>query len=212
MRLDHLSYAAGPEGIAQTSRRLSGLLGEEFVDGGVHPRFGTRNKVLPLEGGVYLEVVGVLDHPASEKAAFGQVVRARTEAGGGWLGWVVAVDDMSVVERRLGHAAVHGSRHRPDGFELRWQQLGVSGLQAEPQLPFFVRWEIQPQEHPSCGASGAIRLSRLEIAGDPTRVSEWLDQDPAKPLEDVDVEWVQADGTSGIVAATFDTPGGPVRF
>jgi hypothetical protein len=212
MRLDHLSYAAGPEGILETSRRLAGLLGEDFVDGGVHPRFGTRNMVLPLGDGLYLEVVAVLDHPASEKALFGQAVRARTEAGGGWLAWVVAVDDISRVEHRLILPAVRGSRHRPDGVELRWQQLGVSGLLADPQLPVFVRWEIAPQLHPSRGASGAIHLTRLEIAGDPARVSEWLDQDPAKPLEDVDVDWVKPDGAAGIVAATFDTPDGKVRF
>ena len=212
MRLDHLSYAAGPEGIVETSRRLAGLLGEDFVDGGLHPRFGTRNMVLPLGDGLYLEVVAVLDHPASEKAVFGQVVRARTQAGGGWLAWVVAVDDISGVESRLGRVAVRGSRHRPDGVELRWQQLGVGGLLADPQLPVFVRWEIAPQQHPSCGASGAIHLTRLEIAGDPVQVSEWLDQDPAKPLEHVDVEWVKPDGSTGIVAATFDTPGGPVRI
>ncbi len=212
MRLDHLSYAAGPEGIVETSRRLAGLLGEDFVDGGVHPRFGTRNMVLPLGDGFYLEVVAVLDHPASEKALFGQAVRARTEAGGGWLAWVVAVDDISRVENRLDLPAVRGSRHRPDGVELRWQQLGISGLLADPQLPFFVHWEIGRQLHPSCGASGAIHLTRLEIAGDPARVSEWLDQDPAKPLEYVDVDWVQPDGAAGIVAATFDTPDGPVRF
>ena len=212
MRLDHLSYAAGPEGIVETSRRLAGLLGEGFVDGGVHPRFGTRNMVLPLGDGLYLEVVAVLDHPASEKALFGQAVRARTEAGGGWLAWVVAVDDISRVESRLELPAVRGSRHRPDGVELRWRQLGISGLLADPQLPFFVQWEIGRQLHPSCGASGAIHLSGLEIAGDPARVSEWLDQDPAEPLEDVDVDWVKPDGDAGIVAATFDTLDGKVRF
>ncbi len=83
MRLDHLSYAAGPDGLVSTAERLAGLLGEAFVDGGIHPRFGTRNMVLPLCAGTYMEVVEVLDHPASDKAAFGQAVRARSELGGG---------------------------------------------------------------------------------------------------------------------------------
>ena len=85
MRLDHLSFAAGPDGLASTAQRIGGLLGTEFVDGGVHPRFGTRNRILPLAGNTYMEIVEVLDHPASDKAPFGQVVRARSEAGGGWL-------------------------------------------------------------------------------------------------------------------------------
>ena len=56
MRLDHLSYAAGPDGLASTAKRLGGLLGKEFADGGVHPRFGTRNMILPLAGDTYLEI------------------------------------------------------------------------------------------------------------------------------------------------------------
>jgi glutamine synthetase len=31
MRLDHVSYAAGPDGLAGTAARLGALLGEEFT-------------------------------------------------------------------------------------------------------------------------------------------------------------------------------------
>src|SRR6476646_9190170 len=82
MRLDHLSYAAGPDGLASTAQRIGGLLGRDFIDGGVHPRFGTRNMIMPLADGTYIEIVEVLDHPASDKAPFGQAVRARSVAVG----------------------------------------------------------------------------------------------------------------------------------
>ena len=212
MRLDHIVFAAGPKGLTETTQRLSALLGEDFQDGGVHPRFGTRNAVLPLPGRTYLEGVEVLDHPASDKAPFGQAVRARTELGGGWLGWVVAVEDISAVEQRIGREAVHGNRHRPDGVELNWKQLGVKGLQADPQLPFFVEWESDPEIHPSVGATGKLALHSLEIAGDPDRVSKWLGEPSDHPLDDIEVEWVAPNGTPGIVAAQFTTPSGTVRL
>jgi hypothetical protein len=212
MRLDHIVFAAGPGGLAGTAARLSELLGEEFDDGGVHPRFGTRNRIMPLLDRTYLEIVEVLDHPASDKAPFGQAVRARSELGGGWLGWVVAVDDIAPLEARLGRRAVNGNRHRPDGQELLWKQLGVKGLQADPQLPFFVEWESDPDDHPSVGGTGRVSLESLEIAGDPARVSDWLGQPVERPLEDVKVDWVAPNGTPGLVAVTFQTPRGLVRI
>ena len=212
MHLDHLSFAAGPEGLDATTQRLSALLGTPFHEGGFHPRFGTRNKILPMTDGQYLEVVEVLDHPAADKAPFGQAVRARSELGGGWLGWVVAVDDIAPFESRLGREAVNGNRHRPDGTELLWKQLGVKGLQADPQLPFFIEWNIDPKNHPSAGATGEVSLECLEIAGDPARVSEWLGQSVEQPLEDVKVDWVAPNGTPGIVAAKFQTPNGLIRI
>ena len=212
MRLDHLSYAAGPDGLVGTAERLGRLLGREFTDGGVHPRFGTRNMTLPLADDTYLEVVEALDHPASDKAPFGQAVKARSSLGGGWLGWVVAVDDIASVEERLGRAAVIGSRHRPDGTELRWRQIGVNGLISDPQLPFFIQWESPTELHPSAGADGAFSLACLEIAGDPQRVSEWLGVTVEAPLEDIKVEWVAPHGTPGVIAVQVQTPTGLVRL
>src|SRR3954469_10871787 len=186
MRLDHIVFAAGPGGLVGTTSRLEPLLGEPFVTGGIHPRFGTRNAILPLTDDTYFEIVEVLDHPASDKAPFGQAVRARSELGGGWLGWAVAVDNIRPHEARLGRDSVNGNRHRPDGTELRWKQLGVKGLQSDPQLPFFIEWlgESGTSQHPSHGASGEVSMAAIEIAGDPQRVSDWLGQSVEQPLEE----------------------------
>ncbi len=211
MRLDHIVFAADASGLASTTARLSELLGAEFQDGGVHPRFGTRNATLSLGGRQYLETVEVLDHPASDKAPFGQAVRARSELGGGWMGWVVAVDDIAPYEERLGREAVKGNRHRPDGVELLWKQLGVKGLQSDPQLPFFVEWISGPELHPSNGGTPTIKLTTLEIAGDPARVADWLGE-AVEPFTDVNIDWVAPNGTPGIVAAVFETPRGTVRL
>ncbi len=213
MRLDHLSFAAGPEGARATAERLGQALGADFVDGGFHPRFGTRNHTLALKGGTYLEVVEVLDHPAADKAPFGQAVRARSADGGGWLGWVVRVDDLAPVEHRLGRQAVPGNRHLPTGEELSWRQIGVKGLQSDPQLPFFVHWLSDMALHPSRSRNGApvIGLLGLEIAGDPQRVDDWLGGHARTVLTDVDITWIAPNGQPGIQTAIFSTPRGEVR-
>ena len=144
-----------------TTSRLAPLLGEQFVTGGVHPRFGTRNAILPLTDDTYFEVVEVLDHPASDKAPFGQAVRARSELGGGWLGWAVAVDDIRPHEARLGREAVNGNRHRPDGTELLWKQLGVQGPPGRPAAAVLHRVGRRPLAAPE------RRCHRQRVAGVP---------------------------------------------
>ncbi|MCL2781722.1 MAG: VOC family protein [Actinomycetia bacterium] len=211
MRLDHLSYAAGPEGLGACVQRIGSRLGAAFVDGGLHPVFGTRNFILPLADGYYLEVVAELDHPAADKAPFGQAVRTRSLAGGGWLGWVAAVDDIAPIEARLGRMSVPGHRRRPDGCCLAWRQLGVHELIDDPQLPFFVRWRCDPAEHPAAGG-GAIALRSVEIAGDKAGLDAYLGTASAEVFGGVPIDWQPAeDGERGLLSATFDTPRGPVR-
>ncbi|GAA4350813.1 VOC family protein [Angustibacter luteus] len=212
MRVDHVSYAAESGGLRETAQRLSDALGVQAVDGGVHPRFGTRNMILPLQDRQFVEVVEVLDHPASDKAPFGQAVRARSADGGGWLGWVVAVDDLGPAEERLGREAAPGNRHRPDGVELRWKQIGVKGLIADPQLPFLVQWEIDDELHPSQAGPTLVQLSCLQIAGDPNRVTEWLGLPEDYKPSSVDFEFVAPHGTPGLLSCRFDTPNGPVTI
>ncbi|MET0931079.1 MAG: VOC family protein [Aeromicrobium sp.] len=211
MHLDHVSFAVGADGLAGTTAELGRLLNAKFIDGGVHPRFGTRNMILPLKNRQYLEVVEVLDHPASDKAAFGKAVRERSDAGGGWLAWCVSVDDMSEVERRIGRHAVPGNRHRPDGFNLQWRQIGTSSMRADPQLPYVTSWDIDPAEHPSQMVDSDIELVAIDIAGSPQRLSDWLGEPAVDALEQIDVNWTAPHGLPGIMAVTFRTPEGDVR-
>jgi hypothetical protein len=212
MHLDHVSYAAEPDGLHATAARIGKALGVTPVDGGVHPRFGTRNVVLPLVGDRYLEVVEALDHPASDKAPFGQAVRARSADGGGWLGWVVAVPNLAPFEERIGYPATLGNRHRPDGVELRWRQIGVKGLIADPQLPFMIRWETGPELHPSKDGSSFVQLKELQIAGDPDRVHDWLGPDAGYETDSVTFSFLAPRGTPGLLSVSFSTPSGDVQI
>ena len=213
MRLDHVSYACEPDGLTATADRISAKLGTDAVRGGVHPRFGTRNMIVPLVNGQYLEIVEVLDHPASDKAPFGQAVRARSEAGGGWMGWCVAVDDLAPFEERLGRSAVPGNRKFPDGQELSWQQIGIKGLIADPQVPYLLRWNDGTESlHPSQARPASVKLDCLTIAGSSERVTEWLGTDVEETLDGVEVQWIAPNGTPGVMSVPFETATGRVEI
>jgi len=212
MHVDHLIFASRPEGLKATVEALSDAFGERFKDGGFHPRFGTRNHILPLTGGRYVEAVEVLDHPAAEKAVFGQAVRARMEAGGGWLGWVVSVDDLAPYEQRLERQAVPGSRHFPDGRLLEWEQIGVRGTMADPQLPFFLKWTSPVDVRPSA-LPAEITLSQIDISGSRPRVEEWLGTEIGDSFDEVGINFTAPNGMPGIDSVVFDVPGrGEVRI
>jgi len=54
MRLDHISYAATHDQLVDVVQRIGSRIGSAFTDGGIHPRFGTRNFTLALKNGVRL--------------------------------------------------------------------------------------------------------------------------------------------------------------
>jgi hypothetical protein len=67
--------------VADTALRLDSRLDITFVDGGVHPRFGTRNFTLPLQNGQYIDVVCRLDHQATEQTPWDKDVSKKAAAG-----------------------------------------------------------------------------------------------------------------------------------
>lgn len=214
MRLDHVSYVTSHDQLADTVQRLGSRLGSTFVDGGVHPRFGTRNFTLPLQNGHYIEVVCPLDHPASDASPFGKAVSRRAAEGGGWLSWVVAVDDVAAIEARLGRSAVEGHRTKPDGTDIRWRQIGVLGILEDRQLPYFIEWT--ENHHPSTDGKAVAKILKVEIAGDEATITNYLGSDTATALgSNVEVEWLSPndnDGENGIVAVHLSTPTGVVRL
>ena len=210
MRLDHISYACTASELPDVVQRIGSDLSATFRDGGRHPQFGTRNFILPMANGCYIEVVSALDHPAADKAPFGRAVNHAANNGGGWMSWAISVDDITPYESRLGREAAPGHRIRPDGVRLEWKQLGVLNVMENPQLPFFVEWATAPEERPSVGASN-VTVERIEIAGDPNTVSAYIDENFMDVMDGVYVEWVESE-QPGVIAVTFATPNGLVRI
>jgi hypothetical protein len=205
MHIDHLVFAAGPEGLEETVARLQDKLGARFKQGGVHPRFGTRNMILPLADDRYLEAVEVLDHPVADKVPYGKAVRDRSEAGGGWLAWAISVPSLTPFEKRFATFADPGTRVFPDGRRLNWKQLGFRGQMADPQLPYLLHWESEPDVLPSA-LPGTIGVTRLDIAGSHNRVEKWLGQPVGDTFDGVEILWAAENGHPGLNAVTFESP------
>ena len=201
MRLDHISYVASHDQISDVVNRIGSQIGTAFVDGGIHPKFGTRNFTAPLLNNQYIEVVCPLDHPATDSTPFGRAVKKKAEEGGGWLTWVLATEDIKKVESRLGRTSVDGNRRRPDGSELGWKQIGVLATLEDSQLPFFIQWLTK--EHPSADGKATAKISKIEIAGDEAKIKNWLESDIHKILEGIEIAWIDTNlhsDSTGIVS------------
>ncbi len=162
MRLDHVSYVASHDQISDVVQRIGSQIGTAFVDGGIHPRFGTRNFTAPLLNGQYIEVVCPLDHPATEQTPFGKAVTRKANEGGGWLTWVFSTENLVPIETELGRRAVEGHRRRPDGTDLSWEQIGIIEVLDEPELPFFIKWK--DGNHPSKVGYPNVSISQIKFA------------------------------------------------
>jgi hypothetical protein len=194
MRLDHVSYVTSHDQLADTVQRLGSRLGTTFVDGGIHPRFGTRNFTAPLLDGKYIEVVCPLDHPATEQTPWGKAVSKKAQEGGGWLTWVFSTDDISPIEEKFGRKAVDGHRTRPDGTDLKWKQIGVKEIEESRQLPFFIQW-LSPN-HPSSDGIASAKIATLQIADQNELNDSWFREEILGGINDIEIEWMKNDASS----------------
>lgn len=155
--LDHLVYAA--PALDDAVREVAERLGINPSPGGRHSGRGTRNYLLSLGSGAYLEIIGPdPDQPdPPDPRPFG----VDELQGPRLAGWAVKAPD---IERRVADARSAGydpgpvqpmTRTQPDGTVLHWR-LTTGGRQASPDLiPFLIDWgdTSHPSETSSQGAS-----------------------------------------------------------
>lgn len=159
-------YAAAD--LDAAAARVEGELGLPVLAGGRHEGLGTQNRIVPLGGG-YLELLAVADPSEAASSDFGRGLLARLAQGGdGLLGWVVAVEDVDPVARRLGTAI---STIRRAGLSARL--TGVAEAMREPFLPFFISRDPGVPDPGNDGDAGGITW--IEVAGDAARLRRWLE-------------------------------------
>jgi hypothetical protein len=206
MRLDHVSYVTSHDQLADTVQRLGSRLGSTFVDGGIHPRFGTRNFTASLKNGQYIEVVCPLDHPATEQTPWGKAVSKKANEGGGWLTWVFSTEDLNSVESKFGRPSIEGHRTRPNGTELKWKQIGVKEIFDTREFPFFIQW--LSEDHPSLDGQPGAEINTIVIADSDKLADSWFKDEILASLGNVNIKWIdetEGENQKGISAIQFLT-------
>jgi hypothetical protein len=175
LRLDHVVYAVAD--LDEAAVRFREVFGLDSVAGGRHERWGTANRIVPL-GDEYVELVAASDRDAAGASGFGSAVIERADAGGGWVTFAVATDDLDAIASRLGLEVTAGSRTKPDGTVVRWRGAGLDDSRRQPSMPFFLAWDVPGELHPGRARAGhgvrAQAIAWVEVGGDAERLRSWL--------------------------------------
>ncbi len=197
IELDHLAVSG--ETLEEAVAHVEDALGVSMRAGGVHPHFGTHNRLLGLGDGLYLEAiakdpsVGTLEHPR-----WFDLDRFQ---GHPRLGnWICRVADLEAAVSSL-----PSSVGRPVALsrgDLRWRMAvpddGI--LPCDGCFPALIEWQSRDTPGAMLSASGC-RLVRLEVAHPE---ANWI----AKTLGFSDPRVIYVTGPRAL-RATFDTPHGP---
>jgi hypothetical protein len=203
VHVDHLIL--GARDLDEGIRRFEERTGVRPMVGGEHPGRGTRNALVSLGPGLYIEILA--PQPSAPDSGRVPELRALTDLAP--YGWAVFVRDPDAARRRLAEAGLGlseiqpGSRARPDGTRLQWTTFEIE----KPKIagiPFFIRWG-EGTTHPSQDSPGGCRLQRLRaVTPDGDAMRRAL---AALPL-DVAVEA----GPRAGLDITLECPKGTVRF
>jgi len=209
MEIDHVSYVASHDQISDVINRIGLSIGSPFIDGGMHPRFGTRNFTAPLKNGQYIEVVCPIDHPATDQTNFGIAVKQKALNGGGWFAWVIRTSNIEEIEKRIDRKAIDGDRVKPDGAKLKWKQLGVKELSKNGHFPFFVQW--LSENHPSKDSEAKASITSINLNGSKKELNSWIDSDVSK-YDQVKLVEDSTNIDSEITSVTFESNGNRIEI
>ena len=174
--IDHVVLAVSD--LDEAGGRLLRDHGLASLLGGVHPRWGTGNRIVPL-GTDYVELIAVVDDDVGRSTALGRTLLSLTADGRDrWFAVCVADTELEATATRLGLKVEPGARTRPDGAELRWRGAGIDDAARDAGLPFFITWDVPPELHPGRSPIqhdvGVTGIASVEIGGQRSRLRAWL--------------------------------------
>jgi hypothetical protein len=200
--VDHLMWGAADlaEGMAEIRR----LFDADPVPGGAHPGLGTRNALLGLADGRYLEIIA----PDPNQRQSGGFAAALADlAHPALITWALRSRDLPEVARQLSAARIETRgpvptrRTTPDGTELAWELLFPREHGYGALMPFFIDW-----------GDGAHPADDLQPAGTLQAITVESPHAPAlrRLLGNVDVPLVVREAAEPALHATIVTAHGDV--
>jgi Glyoxalase-like domain len=201
--IDHLVYAT-PR-LQATVDLLTQRLGVAPSPGGRHAGQGTRNYLLSLGGGSYLEIIGrdPEQPPPAGPRAF-KLDDLEEPLLAGWAVRTRQIDEYVVRARSRGYdpgPICTMTRVLPDGKALHWK-LTLRSTDAVPSLiPFLIDWDDTP--HPSATATQGAEL--LTFQGETPDLS-----DTRRILDALEVDLELGPGARPSLTARIGGPRGEI--
>lgn len=177
-RIDHVVW--GVRNLEAASAEVPGRFGLASVKGGRHPGWGTENCIVPL-GPNYLELIAIADEDEAGRDPVGRLWLQLLRQGEGLAAWCLATDDIDGVASRLGLEVRWKWRILPDGSEVAWRTAGLEKALQHPALPFFISWDVAPDQHPGrmyAGGADAVGIRWVRVGADPGQFAEWVGDEP----------------------------------
>jgi len=203
--IDHLAYAV-PD-LETAIRDVSRALGVTPSPGGQHLGHGTRNYLLSLGNGSYLEIIGPdadqLEPNGPRPLGVDQITSPRLTA---WAVTAPGIENRVALARAAGYdpgPASSMSRTQPDGTVLGWKLTPFPTGHIPFLVPFLIDWGDTP--HPSTTAAQGARLLDFRI--------ETPDPDACnRALEALDLEIRAQGGEASALIANLAGPTGQMTL
>ncbi len=158
IEIDHVILVAAD--LDAAAQQLLDRYGLASLPGGYHSGQGTANRIVPL-GNSYLELMGYVDQEEAAASSLGRWVLEHSRPEAVPLALCLRTDDIAGIATALGEVPLAMNRVRTDEVRLNWQLAGLDGMLGPESLPFFIQWEVAPEDYP--GADTAPH--RVEPAG-----------------------------------------------
>lgn len=201
MRIDHVVWAT--RDLDAAAGRFGKELGLPVLAGGVHPAWGTGNRIIPL-GEDYIELLGVVDRATATGSTLGR--RLLGLAADGWFVFCVDDPDLERTADRLHLEVTEGSRTLPSGRTLRWASAGLESTERGDSFPFFIRWLVDRDLHPSHMAEvgSGWKIGSVTTGAEPAALARWIGS--------AELPIVATGDGSSIDEVTVRTPNGDVTL